>query len=79
MSSWCACWTCLADPTTRSVTRTGTVSRMSPLFIRPASPGGSPAVSDSELSELAWFRPGELSGLGLSRFARALLSATGHL
>jgi hypothetical protein len=30
-------------------------------------------------SELAWFRPGDLSGLGLTRFARALLSATGRL
>jgi 8-oxo-dGTP pyrophosphatase MutT (NUDIX family) len=43
--------------------------------------GGSPVVSDDELSELAWFRPGELSGLELSRFARALeskLSATGR-
>src|SRR6202042_2833889 len=37
---------------------------------------GSPVVSDGELSELAWFEPGELSGLELSRFARALLSAT---
>jgi 8-oxo-dGTP pyrophosphatase MutT (NUDIX family) len=40
---------------------------------------GSPVVSDGELSELAWFGPGELPGLGLSRFARALLSATGRL
>jgi 8-oxo-dGTP pyrophosphatase MutT (NUDIX family) len=40
---------------------------------------GSPVVSDGELSELAWFGTGELPGLGLSRFARALLSATGHL
>jgi 8-oxo-dGTP pyrophosphatase MutT (NUDIX family) len=41
--------------------------------------GGSPVVGDGELSELAWFKPGELPGLGLSRFARALLSATGRL
>ena len=41
--------------------------------------GGSPVISDGELSELAWFGVGELPGLGLSRFARALLSATGRL
>ena len=41
--------------------------------------GGSPVVSDGELSELAWFGTGELPGLGLSRFARALLSATDRL
>jgi len=40
---------------------------------------GSPAVNDGELSELAWFGTGELPGLALSRFARALLSATGRL
>jgi 8-oxo-dGTP pyrophosphatase MutT (NUDIX family) len=40
---------------------------------------GSPVVSDGELSELAWFGTGDLSGLGLSRFARALLTATGRL
>ena len=40
---------------------------------------GSPAVSDDELSDVAWFAPGELAGLELSRFARALLSATGYL
>ena len=40
---------------------------------------GSPVVSDGELSELAWFEPGELSGLRLSGFARALLNATGRL
>jgi NADH pyrophosphatase NudC (nudix superfamily) len=41
--------------------------------------GGCPVVSDGELSELAWFGSRELLGLELSRFARALLSATGHL
>jgi hypothetical protein len=41
--------------------------------------GGSPVISDGELSELAWFGSGELSGLELSRFARALLSGTGRL
>lgn len=40
--------------------------------------GGSPAPGDGELSELAWFTPGELPGLRLSRFARALLQATGR-
>jgi ADP-ribose pyrophosphatase YjhB (NUDIX family) len=41
--------------------------------------GGLPTVNDGELSELAWFGSGDLPGLGLSRFARALLSATGRL
>ena len=40
---------------------------------------GSPAVSDGELSELAWFAPAELPRLRLSGFARALLNATGRL
>ena len=40
---------------------------------------GSPAVSDGELSELAWFGPADLAGLRLSGFARALLDATGRL
>lgn len=40
---------------------------------------GFPVVSDGELSELAWFGTGELLALGLSRFAHALLSATGRL
>jgi len=40
---------------------------------------GSPAVRDDELSDLAWFTPAQLAGLELSRFARALLSATGYL
>ena len=40
---------------------------------------GSPAPGDGELSELAWFTPQELPGLPLSRFARALLHATGRL
>ena len=51
---------------------------MSPLFMRPAS-SGSPVVSDGELSDLAWFGTGELPGLGLSGFARALLTATGRI
>jgi len=40
---------------------------------------GSPAPGDGELGELAWFTPGELPGLQLSGFSRALLHATGRL
>jgi hypothetical protein len=40
---------------------------------------GSPAVRDGELSDMAWFTPAQLADLELSRFARALLSATGYL
>lgn len=40
---------------------------------------GVPVISDGELSDLAWFEPGKLSGLLLSKFARALLIATGRL
>jgi len=40
---------------------------------------GSPAPADGELAELAWFTSGELPALRLSRFARALLHATGRL
>lgn len=40
---------------------------------------GTPSPSDGELSELAWFTPAELQTLRLSRFTRALLTATGHL
>ncbi len=40
---------------------------------------GSPAACDDELSDVAWFTPGQLADLELSRFARALLSATGYL
>jgi ADP-ribose pyrophosphatase YjhB (NUDIX family) len=41
--------------------------------------GGDPAPSDGELSEVAWFAAEELPGLPLSRFTRAVLTATGHL
>jgi 8-oxo-dGTP pyrophosphatase MutT (NUDIX family) len=41
--------------------------------------GGIPAVADSELTDIAWFGPGELAGLSLNRFARALLKATGRI
>ena len=41
--------------------------------------GGSPAASDGELTDLAWFGAGDLPGLELSRFACALLSSTGRL
>jgi ADP-ribose pyrophosphatase YjhB (NUDIX family) len=40
---------------------------------------GAPVASDGELSELAWFGTGELPGLELSTFARALLVAIGRL
>jgi 8-oxo-dGTP pyrophosphatase MutT (NUDIX family) len=40
---------------------------------------GSPAVSDDELTDVAWFAPEQLPRLELSRFSRALLSATGYL
>jgi 8-oxo-dGTP pyrophosphatase MutT (NUDIX family) len=40
---------------------------------------GWPAPSDGELSEVAWFTSPELQVLPLSRFTRAVLSATGHL
>jgi ADP-ribose pyrophosphatase YjhB (NUDIX family) len=40
---------------------------------------GALAVSDGELSDFAWFEPGELAQLQLSRFARAVLRATGYL
>jgi 8-oxo-dGTP pyrophosphatase MutT (NUDIX family) len=40
---------------------------------------GSPAVSDDELTDVAWFAPEQLPRLEVSRFSRALLSATGHL
>jgi ADP-ribose pyrophosphatase YjhB (NUDIX family) len=39
---------------------------------------GSRAVSDEELSDVAWFAPEQLPRLELSRFSRALLSATGY-
>ncbi len=40
---------------------------------------GTPSPADGELSELAWFTQAELQSLPLSRFTRALLTATGHL
>jgi 8-oxo-dGTP pyrophosphatase MutT (NUDIX family) len=40
--------------------------------------GGSVVVGD-ELSDVAWFSQGELSALRISRFSRALLSATRYL
>jgi ADP-ribose pyrophosphatase YjhB (NUDIX family) len=39
----------------------------------------SPAALDGELSDMAWFALGQLATLELSRFARALLTATGYL
>ena len=40
---------------------------------------GSPVPGDGELSEIAWLTAEELPGLRLSRFARALLHATGRI
>jgi ADP-ribose pyrophosphatase YjhB (NUDIX family) len=40
---------------------------------------GVPRADGEELSDVAWFAPRELPGLALSRFARAILLATGHL
>ena len=40
---------------------------------------GNPAPADGELSEVAWFTPEELKSLPLSRFTRAVLTATGML
>ncbi|TVZ00559.1 NUDIX domain-containing protein [Trebonia kvetii] len=40
---------------------------------------GDPAPADGELSEIAWFTPEELESIPLSRFTRALLTATGWL
>jgi ADP-ribose pyrophosphatase YjhB (NUDIX family) len=40
---------------------------------------GSPAPRDGELSDTAWFTPRQLADLHLTRFAHALLSATGYL
>ena len=41
--------------------------------------GESPAGSDGELTDMAWFTREQLPRLDLSRFSRALLSATGYL
>jgi ADP-ribose pyrophosphatase YjhB (NUDIX family) len=40
---------------------------------------GLPEPADGELTEVAWFHPDQLPNLELSRFARALLTATRHL
>jgi ADP-ribose pyrophosphatase YjhB (NUDIX family) len=40
---------------------------------------GDPTPSDDELSDVAWFAKEELPSLTLSRFTRAVLTATGHL
>jgi NADH pyrophosphatase NudC (nudix superfamily) len=40
---------------------------------------GDPVPSDGELSEIGWFAREELPGLTISRFARAVLTATGYL
>jgi ADP-ribose pyrophosphatase YjhB (NUDIX family) len=40
---------------------------------------GTPAPADGELSDVAWFTREELASAPLSRFTRALLTATGYL
>lgn len=40
---------------------------------------GRPAPADGELTEVAWFHPGQLPALDLNGFALALLAATGYL
>jgi ADP-ribose pyrophosphatase YjhB (NUDIX family) len=40
---------------------------------------GVPAPADGELSDVAWFTREELASIPLSRFTRALLTATGYL
>jgi ADP-ribose pyrophosphatase YjhB (NUDIX family) len=40
---------------------------------------GDPAPADGELSKVSWFTREELPTIPLSRFARALLTATGYL
>ena len=40
---------------------------------------GVPAPADGELSEVSWFTREEVPTIPLSRFTRALLSATGYL
>lgn len=40
---------------------------------------GDPAPADGELSKVAWFTREELPTIPLTRFARALLTATGYL
>ena len=41
--------------------------------------GGSPVADGDEVSEAVWFELAEVGGIELSRFARALLTATGFL
>ena len=41
--------------------------------------GGDPAPADGELAKVAWFTREELPTVPLSRFAHALLTATGYL
>lgn len=40
---------------------------------------GDPAPADGELTKVAWFTREELPAIPLSRFTRALLTATGYL
>lgn len=41
--------------------------------------GGTPVADQDEVEEVGWFGREELAGIGLDRFARALLTATGYL
>jgi 8-oxo-dGTP pyrophosphatase MutT (NUDIX family) len=52
-----------------------------PAVYEAAIDGGAPAPApaDGELSEVAWFGPDELRTVPLSRFTRAVLTATGYL
>jgi hypothetical protein len=76
MFGWCACWTW---PDYEVSYPNGDLGAYVTAVYEARVAGGSPVVSDGELSELAWFGTGELPGLVLSRFARALLSTTGRL
>jgi ADP-ribose pyrophosphatase YjhB (NUDIX family) len=40
---------------------------------------GAPAAADGELSDLAWFSPGELTRIPLTRLSRALLRAVSRI
>jgi ADP-ribose pyrophosphatase YjhB (NUDIX family) len=66
-------------PATRSAAPAATAPRTSSLSTRPGSSQIPQHPSDGELSELAWFTPGQQPGLQPSRFSRALLHAAGRL
>ena len=78
-SDWYGCWMSSAVRTTKSATPTADRTAYVTAVYEAAIIDGSPAVSDDELSDVAWFAPAQLPGLELSRFTRALLLATGYL